>query len=182
MKKNTRMHSRGFSFAIDSLFAITVLAVFAITLVPVIDHQNAERSAAILSDESAHTIGATCLATVSEIAASSEIVSLMFTDGNLTAADENLTFCQLLARLDAKGTQVHSELAKNATAQVLGTLMQGQVGIAIYVQDTLIYNSTFEETPKAVHSSNAYVYSYGTAGPAADPIGPVEIKARAWWQ
>ncbi|MFA6329347.1 MAG: hypothetical protein WCX64_01525 [Candidatus Micrarchaeia archaeon] len=182
MEKNAGK-GRGIAFAIDALFAIAVVAAFAITVVPASSGLQdagdaAPRAASKLSES---TLRAMCLATASELSAASPEIAAIYSDGNLTANDSEMTLCQLLARLEAEGNGSVLR-AKNVTAQVFGPLVPQTMGLAVYADGALIYNTTFEPpAPIALHSSAAYVYSYGKAGVSTAPIGPVKIEARSWW-
>jgi len=181
LEKKTR--SKGIAFAIDALFAIVVIAAFAITAVPasLAAHHAGEDAAGAASRLSETTLRAMCLATVSELSASSSEIAALHSDGNLTSGDSEMTACQLVARLEAEGNS--STLRATAIAsQIIGPLTPEAMGLAVYADGTLIYNSTFEPSaPNTAHASTAFVYSYGKAGVAADPIGPVKMEARAWW-
>ena len=180
MKRENK--SKGIAFAIDALFAIVVIAAFAITAVPanlaVQDAGDAAPKA--LAKLSVTTVRAMCLATVSELSANSTEIAALYSDGNLTANDSEMTLCQLMARLEAEGSG--SVLRAQAIiAQTIGPTTPDTVGIAIYADGTPIYNSTAQPaSPAAMHSSTTFVYSYGTSGIAAGPLGPVKIEARAW--
>ena len=182
LKKNENGR-RGIAFAIDSLFAIAVIAVFAISVVPAYPSSAATDDAApeAVSALSSATLRSMCLATASELSASSAEIAAMYSDGVLTAADPEMTACQLVARLETEGGESTAR-ARNVAAQVYGPLVPAALGLAIYADNTLIYNSTFQPpSPRALHSSAASVYSYGKAGVAAEPIGPVRMEVRAWW-
>jgi len=175
--------SKGVAFAIDALFAIVVIAAFAITVVPanLAAHGAEDDAARALSRLSETTLRSACIATVAELSASSPEIDALYADGNLTANDSEMTLCQLMARLEAEGSG--SALRATAIAsQIIGPLTPETMGLAVYADGSLIYNSTFQPAlPAAMHSSAAFVYSYGKTGVAADPIGPVKIEARAWW-
>lgn len=173
---------RGIAFAVDALFAIAVIAVFAISVVPTYSSLASQDSAAskALSTQSADALRAMCLATVGELSATPEIAAL-YSDGNLTANDSEMTLCQLVARLEAEGGRSVLR-AGNVTAEVFGPLVPETTRLAVYAGGTLVYNTTSEPaSPKAMHASSVYVYSYGKQGIAANPIGPVRMEARMWW-
>lgn len=174
---------RGVAFAIDALFAIAVIAAFAISVVPAYASQESAQDAApaALSRLTETTLRSMCLATAGELSASSPEIASMYSDGNLTANDSEMTVCQLVARLEDEGGYAVLR-ARNVTAEVFGPLVPETTKLAVYAAGTLVYNTTSEPaSPNAMHSSSAYVYSYGKAGIAADPIGPVKIEARGWW-
>jgi len=175
--------SKGVAFAIDALFAIVVIAAFAITVVPTnLAAQSAGDGAPRALEKLSETaLRSMCIATVAELMASSPGIAALYADGNLTAKDSEMTLCQLAARLEAEGNGP-SLRAGAIASQIIGPLAPETMGLAVYADGSLIYNSTFQPaTPTAMHSSSAFVYSYGKAGIAASPIGPVKIEARAWW-
>lgn len=173
---------RGIGFAIDSLLAIAVIATFAISVIPAgfaspDANDDAPRALSGLSET---TLRAMCLSTVSELSATSLEIASMYAEGRLSSNDSEMTACQLVARLEAEGNG-SSLRAKNVTAQVFGPLVPKTTGLAVYADGTLVYNSTFEPpAPSAMHASGAYVYSYGKAGIATEPVGPVKIEVRVW--
>ena len=175
--------SKGVAFAIDALFAIVVIAAFAITTVPanLAAHGAADDAPRALARHSETTLRSMCIATIGELSASSSEIAALYADGNLTANDSEMTLCQLAARLEAEGNGSASR-AGTIASQIIGPLVPESTGLAVYADGSLIYNSTFQPAlPAAMHSSAAFVYSYGKAGVAAAPIGPVKIEARAWW-
>ena len=92
-----------------------------------------------------------------------------------------MTACQLIAR-QSVGNNESIARARNITAEIYGPLIPAAVGMAVYANGTLVYNSTSQpQSPLALHSSKAFVYTYGKTGAAKEPIGPVEIEVRAWW-
>ena len=182
LKKNGNSH-RGIAFAIDALFAIAVIAVFAISVVPAYPAFSATGDAApdALSKLSSAMLRSMCLATASELSAESPEIAELYSDGNLTANDSEMTACQLVARLSLGGAESVAR-ARNITAEAYGALIPPATGLAVYANDALVYNSTFEPaSPGALHSSTAFVYTYGRAGVAAEPEGPIKMEARAWW-
>ena len=177
-----KLGRRGIAFAIDALFAIIVIAAFTISIVPagtaLPDAGDAAPRA--LSKLSETTVRSMCLATVSELSANSSEIAALYADGNLTASDSEMTLCQLVARLKAQGGQSATRAGK-VTAQIIGPLIPQTMGLAVYADSTLVYNSTTQPaSPESMHASTAFIYSYGLAGVAAAPIGPVKIEARAW--
>jgi hypothetical protein len=174
------MQSRGIAFAADALFAIAVIAAFAISVVPASPAQAAVGDAApdAVLRASFTAMRSMCLATVGELSGLSEVAAL-YSDGNLTANDSEMTACQLVARLSKdSGTMAR---AKSVLAQAYGPLVPPALGLGVYSDGALAYNTSIEPgAPAAMHSSAAYVYSYGKAGAGSEPIGPVKIEARAW--
>jgi hypothetical protein len=177
-----RVGRRGIAFAIDALFAIAVIAAFAISVVPVYSSSAADDAAPYaLSKQSTATLRSMCLATVSELSAVSPEISGLYSDGNLTANDSEMTACQLVARLSL-GNAESAARAHKVVAEVYGGLAPQATGLAVYANNARVYNTTFEPaSPRVLHSSTVFVYTYGKAGVAAEPLGPVKMEVRAWW-
>ena len=179
--KKTITRRRGIAFAVDALFAIAVIAVFTISIVPARSTIATDAAQDALSMQSAATLRSMCLATASELSADSVEIAELYSDSNLTDADSEMTVCQLVARLST-GDAESIARAHNVTAEIYGALNSPSTKLAVYANGTLIYNTTFEPAfPKALHSSTTFVYTYGKAGIAAEPMGPIKMETRVWW-